>query len=75
MFADAGYDVWLLNYRASFYGKEHIQFDEQEDARAFYNYTVVELATYDIPEQINYILKARSVKKVWYSSELGSSDS
>ena len=75
MFADAGYDVWLLNYRASFYGKEHVQFDEREDARAFYNHSVVELATYDIPEQINYILKARSVKKVWYSSELGSSDS
>lgn len=69
MFADAGYDVWLLNYRASFFGKEHIRLDEREDAHAYYNHTVVELSTYDLPEQINYILKARSVNKVKYSPD------
>lgn len=37
--ADKGYDIWLLNYRGSFYGKKHVQLDPIRDAEKFWDFT------------------------------------
>lgn len=53
--AACGYDVWLANSRGSVYGNRHVRYSNQE-AR-FWQYTLTEMAMYDVPDTITYILR------------------
>ncbi|GMR45358.1 hypothetical protein PMAYCL1PPCAC_15553, partial [Pristionchus mayeri] len=45
--ADAGFDVFLLNYRGTFYGKKHVSLDPTDTE--FWKFSLDELAKYDAP--------------------------
>jgi lysosomal acid lipase/cholesteryl ester hydrolase len=52
--ADAGYDVWLGNYRGNTYSRNHTFLTPSDNI--FWDFTWDEMAKYDIPAQITYVL-------------------
>ncbi|KAI8899734.1 Alpha/Beta hydrolase protein [Globomyces pollinis-pini] len=57
--SDAGYDVWLANARGSMYSQTHEWFDlnNRYDAQEYWNYSIDEMAKYDVPSVVDYVLK------------------
>ncbi|XP_075973506.1 lipase 3-like [Anticarsia gemmatalis] len=55
--ADAGYDVWMANIRGNRYSKEHIWY--KSDSKSYWNFSWHDVALYDVPEIIQYILKTK----------------
>ncbi|GMR39432.1 hypothetical protein PMAYCL1PPCAC_09627, partial [Pristionchus mayeri] len=53
--ADAGYDVWLGNSRGNIYSDKHLKYSNLDPR--FWNFTWDEMALYDYPTMIDYILK------------------
>lgn len=62
--ADADYDVWLPNSRGNFYSRHHLTLNPK-DAN-FWNFTWYEMAIFDQPAIIDYILKETNNKKLYY---------
>ena len=54
--AERGYDVWLGNYRGNTYSRAHISLNADVDA-AFWEFTWDEMAKYDLPAELNYVLE------------------
>ena len=67
-FAAQGYDVWLGNNRGNQYGRRHLRLDAEraEDKKEFFDFSFYELAKYDLPANIDYVLKATNQSKVSY---------
>ncbi|XP_034952338.1 lipase member J-like [Chelonus insularis] len=53
--ADAGYDVWVGNYRGNVYGRSHQTLSPKESL--FWNYTWHEIGALDYAATIDYILE------------------
>lgn len=68
--ADAGYDVWMGNFRGSLYGKGHqsLQFDDSE----FWNFSFHENGIFDLPPQIDLVYKLTKQKIIFIGYSLGS---
>ncbi|KAK3097925.1 hypothetical protein FSP39_014569 [Pinctada imbricata] len=64
LLADNGYDVWLTNSRGNVYCMKHKTLDPSSDA--FWNFSYDEMAAYDLPASIDYILNQTKVEKVAY---------
>ncbi|XP_072016928.1 lysosomal acid lipase/cholesteryl ester hydrolase-like [Amphiura filiformis] len=62
--ADAGYDVWLGNARGSTYSMKHESL--REDEKEFWYWSWDEMAKYDLPAMINYILRVTGHKQIYY---------
>ncbi|XP_059225973.1 lipase 3-like [Stomoxys calcitrans] len=65
---DKGYDVWLGNTRGNRYGINHLNMSSND--AEFWNYSVDEIATIDLPRIIDFILahtKHSSLHYVGYS--------
>ncbi|XP_034244714.1 lipase 1-like [Thrips palmi] len=60
---DAGFDVWLVNYRGSFYGQKHVSLKPQ--SRAFWDFSWNENGLIDQPTFIDYILKTTGRPKLF----------
>lgn len=64
LLADAGYDVWLGNNRGNTYSKRHKWLHTDTDD--FWNFTWDEMAKYDSPNTIQYILDWTNQSKLAY---------
>lgn len=67
---DAGYDVWLGNVRGTSLSQRHKKWEKDHDDYEFWDYSMHEMGTLDVPAMIDYILgvtKQASLHYVGYS--------
>ncbi|XP_019881620.1 gastric triacylglycerol lipase [Aethina tumida] len=64
--ADLGYDVWMFNHRGNSISRKHEKLDYTKDRKEFFNYTLHEIATYDLTATIDYVLERTGFKKLNY---------
>lgn len=64
----AGYDVWLTNNRGNIYSWEHIdpKMNSRNIFNAYWDFSFDEIAKYDLPANINYILKHTGKESLYY---------
>lgn len=63
--ANQGYDVWMCNSRGSSYSLNHTQYDHRTDWR-YWDFSFHEIALYDLPAAIDYILSRRNRQSLAY---------
>lgn len=65
--ADAGYDVWLGNFRGSTYGRRHERLDDAEPD--FWDFSVHENGVGDLPALLNRVrtIRRRKITYIGYS--------
>jgi pimeloyl-ACP methyl ester carboxylesterase len=61
---DAGYDVWIGNVRGNTYGKDHVTLSPKTDA--FWKFSFDDMATYDVPALINYVVNITGQESIIY---------
>ncbi|XP_065776066.1 gastric triacylglycerol lipase [Muntiacus reevesi] len=64
LLADAGYDVWLGNSRGNTWAQEHLYYST--DSPEFWDFSFDEMAEYDLPSTIDFILKRTGQEKLHY---------
>ncbi|XP_018016726.1 lipase member M [Hyalella azteca] len=64
LLVDAGYDVWLGNFRGSRYGLNHTRLND-DDPR-FWRYSFDEIAQFDLPAQVNFVLERTGEAKIFF---------
>ncbi|KAI5634957.1 alpha/beta-hydrolase lipase region domain-containing protein [Phthorimaea operculella] len=62
--ADAGYEVWLGNARGNRYSRRHVTMDPAQPE--FWKFSNDEIALYDLPAMIDYVLKTSEHEKMYY---------
>ena len=58
------YDVWLGNVRGNTYAENHIKYNKNQEQ--FWDFSFDEMAQYDIPAMIDYILALTKQTKLFY---------
>lgn len=61
--ADNGYDVWLGGMRGGRYGMKHKYLSS--NSKKFWNFSLTEIALFDVAEQIDYILSETEFDKLF----------
>ncbi|PAV58805.1 hypothetical protein WR25_11891 isoform B [Diploscapter pachys] len=64
VFADAGYDVWLGNFRGNMYSKKHKTLDPK--SHEFWKFSWDQMASSDLPAMINYVTAQTKVDQLYY---------
>jgi len=65
--ADAGYDVWLGNYRGNTYSRNHTFLNPDDQSGGFWDFTWDEMAHYDIPAMIEKVLELTGETELFYA--------
>merc|ERR1711970_668133 len=65
--ADAGYDVWLGNYRGNTYSRNHTFLNPDDQRGGFWDFTWDEMAHYDIPTMIEKVLELTGESELFYA--------
>ncbi|PFX17933.1 lysosomal acid lipase/cholesteryl ester hydrolase-like [Stylophora pistillata] len=63
--ADKGFDVWLGNVRGNTYGRRHVNLSVDSDA--FWNFSFDEMAKYELPTAVNFILNKTGQTTLYYA--------
>lgn len=64
--AHAGYDVWLGNNRGTLYSRKNSKINPDIQWAKFFDYSFYELAQYDAPSQIDFVLQKTGKSKISY---------
>ena len=62
---EAGYDVWLGNFRGSVYSLEHENLSSESDT-AYWDFSWAEIGLYDLPAMVGYIYEKANERDVTY---------
>lgn len=62
--ADLGYDVWLGNFRGNHYSRKHCNIDP--NTNEYWQFTWDEMAKYDLPTSLNFVLEHTGAEKIFY---------
>jgi len=62
--ADAGYDVWMGNFRGNAYSREHTVLDP--DREKFWHFSFDQMGQHDLPKMLNYVLELTRQEKLTY---------
>ncbi|KAF5294559.1 hypothetical protein FQR65_LT10751 [Abscondita terminalis] len=68
--ADAGYDVWLGNFRGTMYSRRHVSLTDED--KEYWNFDTYELGRYDAGANINIIYKLTKQQVVYLGYSFGS---
>ncbi|KAK7002848.1 gastric triacylglycerol lipase-like isoform X1 [Biomphalaria glabrata] len=64
LLADAGADVWIGNSRGNIYSTNHTHLDPK--GKEFWQFSWDEMAKYDLPAMINFVLNTSGVDQIFY---------
>ena len=60
---DAGYDIWLGNYRGGTFGNQNIK-DGTWDLKERWNFSWADMGKYDLPANVEKVLEVTGRSKV-----------
>lgn len=64
IFADAGFDVWIGNFRGTMYSKRHTSLSPKD--HKFWQFSWDEMAMYDLPALLNKTMEVSGAERVYY---------
>jgi len=64
LYADAGFDVWIGNFRGNAYAQKHVTLTPKD--HAFWQFSWSEMAKYDLPAMLNAALNISKADKLYY---------
>jgi len=65
--ADAGYDVWMGNFRGNTYSRNHTFLDPEHTKSGFWDFSWDEMARYDLPAMIEFVLEYTEEEEMFYA--------
>lgn len=64
LLADAGYDVWLGNFRGNLYSRNHTSLDPEEEP--FWRFSWDHMGTYDLPAMLDMVMERTGQEQLTY---------
>ncbi|KAI8436514.1 hypothetical protein MSG28_010059, partial [Choristoneura fumiferana] len=65
LISDDCFDTWVGNPRGTYYGRRHIRLDPDRD-KEFWEFSVDEIGTYDIPAMVDYVSNKTGEDKLMF---------
>ncbi|XP_045615969.1 gastric triacylglycerol lipase [Procambarus clarkii] len=64
LLSDAGYDVWMGNFRGNIYSRRHMNLTHKDPR--FWKFSYDEMARYDLPAMLDYVLEETGARRLHY---------